>query len=72
MATCQFIPRKRSDDKTMEYRQLGGSGLRVSALSFGTATFGGGNEFYRAWGQTDVNEAKRLIDMCIDMGVNLL
>jgi len=55
----------------MEYRQLGGSGLRVSALSFGTATFGGGNEFYRAWGQTDVNEAKRLIDMCIDVGINL-
>ena len=55
----------------MEYRQLGGSGLSVSALSFGAATFGGGNEFYRAWGQTDVDEAKRLIDMCVDVGINL-
>jgi aryl-alcohol dehydrogenase-like predicted oxidoreductase len=54
---------------TMEYRQLGRSGLRVPALSFGTATFGGGNEFYRAWGSTDVGEAKRLVDMCIDAGV---
>ena len=53
----------------MEHRQLGRSGLRVPVLSFGTATFGGGNEFYRAWGSTDVAEAKRLVDMCIDAGV---
>src|SRR5512141_3183158 len=53
----------------MEFRQLGGSGLRVPALSFGTATFGGGSDFYRAWGSTDVAEAKRLIDMCLDAGV---
>jgi hypothetical protein len=33
----------------MEFRQLGASGLRVPALSFGTATFGGGSDFYRAW-----------------------
>jgi aryl-alcohol dehydrogenase-like predicted oxidoreductase len=55
----------------MEYRQLGRSGLKVSALSFGAATFGGGNEFFRAWGQTDVDEAKRLVDVCLDGGVNL-
>lgn len=54
----------------MEYRQLGYSGLKVPALSFGAATFGGGNEFFRAWGETDVNEAKRLIDICMDAGVN--
>ncbi|MFL5590671.1 MAG: aldo/keto reductase, partial [Ktedonobacteraceae bacterium] len=36
----------------MEYRQLGGSGLKVSALSFGTATFGGGDAFFSAWGNT--------------------
>jgi aryl-alcohol dehydrogenase-like predicted oxidoreductase len=55
----------------MEYRQLGGSGLKVPVLSFGVATFGGGNEFFRAWGSTDVAEAKRLIDICLDAGVNL-
>jgi aryl-alcohol dehydrogenase-like predicted oxidoreductase len=55
----------------MEYRQLGHSGLKVSALSFGAATFGGSNEFFRAWGQTTVDEAKRLIDLCLDAGINL-
>jgi aryl-alcohol dehydrogenase-like predicted oxidoreductase len=55
----------------MEYRLLGGSGLKVSALSFGAATFGGGNEFFKAWGSTDVAEAKRLIDVCLEAGVNL-
>jgi aryl-alcohol dehydrogenase-like predicted oxidoreductase len=55
----------------MEYRLLGGSGLKVSALSFGAATFGGGNEFFRAWGNTDVAEATRLIDICFEAGVNL-
>jgi aryl-alcohol dehydrogenase-like predicted oxidoreductase len=55
----------------MEYRQLGHSGLKVPALSFGTGTFGGGNEFFRAWGQTDVKEAKRLIDVCLEAGVNM-
>jgi aryl-alcohol dehydrogenase-like predicted oxidoreductase len=56
----------------MEYRQLGGSGLKVSALSFGAGTFGGGDEFFRAWGQTDVDEARRLIDICLEAGVNLI
>jgi aryl-alcohol dehydrogenase-like predicted oxidoreductase len=55
----------------MEYRQLGGSGLKVSALSFGTATFGGGNAFFSAWGNTDVAEASRLIDICLEAGVTL-
>lgn len=55
----------------MEHRLLGNSGLKVPVLSFGTGTFGGGGEFFRAWGQTDVNEAKRLIDTCLDAGVNL-
>jgi len=55
----------------MEYRLLGGSGLKVSVLSFGAATFGGGNEFFKAWGETDVAEATRLIDACLDAGVNL-
>jgi aryl-alcohol dehydrogenase-like predicted oxidoreductase len=54
----------------MEYRFLGGSGLQVPVLSFGTATFGGGNDFFKAWGSTQADEAKRLVDICIDAGVN--
>jgi aryl-alcohol dehydrogenase-like predicted oxidoreductase len=55
----------------MEYRQLGNSGLRVPVLSFGTATFGGSNEFFKAWGSTQVPEATRLVNLCLDAGVNL-
>ena len=55
----------------MEYRLLGGSGLKVSSLSFGTGTFGGSGEFFKAWGSTDVAEARRLIDICFEAGVNL-
>ncbi|HEX8367392.1 MAG TPA: aldo/keto reductase [Pyrinomonadaceae bacterium] len=54
----------------MEHRQLGGSGLKVPVLSFGTATFGGGNEFFKAWGSTQVDEATRMVDLCLDAGVN--
>ncbi|UII25813.1 aldo/keto reductase [Fulvivirga maritima] len=54
----------------MEYRNLGSSGLKVPALSLGTATFGGTNEFFQRWGQTEVKEATRLIDICIERGVN--
>src|ERR1700727_459173 len=55
----------------MEYRQLGRSGLKVSSLSFGAATFGGSGEFFRAWGETGVTEATRLVSICMDAGVNL-
>jgi aryl-alcohol dehydrogenase-like predicted oxidoreductase len=55
----------------MEYRLLGGSGLKVSALSFGTGTFGGATEFFKAWGSTQADEARRLIDVCFEAGVNL-
>ena len=55
----------------MEYRQLGASGLKVPVLSFGTATFGGGNEFFKAWGETQLDEAKHLINLCLDAGVTL-
>jgi aryl-alcohol dehydrogenase-like predicted oxidoreductase len=55
----------------MEFRQLGRSGLKVPVLSFGTGTFGGGNEFFQAWGASDVAEATRLVDVCLEAGVNL-
>ncbi|MFZ0590181.1 MAG: aldo/keto reductase [Bryobacteraceae bacterium] len=55
----------------MDYRLLGRSGLKVSSLSFGAATFGGGGEFFRAWGETGAEEARRLVDICLDAGVNL-
>ena len=55
----------------MEYRLLGGSGLKVPVLSFGTGTFGGGNDFFKAWGDTDVAAARRLIDICLEAGVNM-
>jgi len=55
----------------MDYRQLGHSGLKVSVLSFGAGTFGGSNEFFRAWGQTEVEEARRMVNLCLDAGVNL-
>jgi len=54
----------------MDYRYLGGSGFRVPVLSFGTGTFGGKGEFFGAWGATDVSEASRLIDICLDAGLN--
>lgn len=55
----------------MEYRQLGASGLMVPALSLGTGTFGGSNEFFKAWGGSDVAEAKRLVDICLEAGLNM-
>lgn len=55
----------------MEYRHLGHSGFRVPALSFGTGTFGGKGQLFGAWGNTDVAEASRLIDICLDAGLNM-
>lgn len=54
----------------MEYRFLGKSGLKVPVLSFGTATFGGEGDFFKAWGNTQVEDAKKLINICMDAGVN--
>jgi aryl-alcohol dehydrogenase-like predicted oxidoreductase len=55
----------------MDHRRLGRSGLRIPELSFGTATFGGGNDFFKAWGSTSAAGAARLIDVCLDHGVSL-
>ena len=43
----------------------------VPALSLGTGTFGGGNEFFKAWGASDVAEARRLVDICLEAGLNM-
>ena len=53
----------------MEFRQLGGSGFMVPVLSLGTGTFGGSNEFFKAWGGSGVAEATRLVDICFDAGL---
>ncbi len=55
----------------MEYRQLGGSGLMVPALTFGTGTFGGRGDFFKGWGATDVQEASRLVSICLEAGVHM-
>ncbi|MEW1846846.1 aldo/keto reductase, partial [Nonomuraea angiospora] len=55
----------------MEYRQLGASGLKVPALSFGAGTFAGKGELFGAWGDTDVAQARRLVDICLDAGVTM-
>jgi aryl-alcohol dehydrogenase-like predicted oxidoreductase len=55
----------------MEYRQLGTSGLRVSALTLGTMGFGG-TGWAAAVGTTDVEGARRQIAMALDAGVNLI
>ncbi|MGY2040462.1 aldo/keto reductase [Nocardia gipuzkoensis] len=55
----------------MEYRRLGASGLLVPALSFGAGTFGGRGELFGAWGDTDAEQARRLVDISLDAGVSM-
>jgi aryl-alcohol dehydrogenase-like predicted oxidoreductase len=55
----------------MEYRRLGRSGFYVPALTFGTGTFGGQGDFFKHWGSSDVAEATRLVDVCLDAGLNM-
>src|SRR4051794_24752123 len=58
-------------NRSMEFRRLGNSGFKVPVLSFGTGTFGGNNEFFQAWGASDVAEATRLVDICLEAGINM-
>ncbi len=55
----------------MEHRRLGRSGFHVPVLSFGTGTFGGKGEFFEAWGSSDVAEASRLVDVCLEAGLTM-
>ena len=55
----------------MEYRQLGGSGLKVPVLTLGTGTFGGKGELFSAWGNSGVPEATRLVDISLDAGLTM-
>ena len=55
----------------MEYRFLGTSGFQVPALGFGAGTFGGRGPLFAAWGNTQVDEARDLVDVCLEHGVNL-
>ena len=55
----------------MEFRQLGASGFKVPVLTLGTGTFGGGNEFFKAWGGSDVAQATRLVDVCLEAGLTM-
>lgn len=55
----------------MEYRRVGDSDLVVSELSLGAATFGGTGEFFGAWGDTGVNQARAMVDLSLEAGINL-
>ena len=55
----------------MESRQLARSGFKIPLLCLGTGTFGGGTEFFKAWGASDVAGATRLVDVCLEAGLKM-
>src|SRR5690348_1169312 len=58
-------------ESAMEFRQLGASGFMVPVFSLGTGTFGGKGDFFKSWGDNDVKEATRLVDISLDAGINM-
>jgi aryl-alcohol dehydrogenase-like predicted oxidoreductase len=62
---------RQEGNPAMEQRLLGGSGFKLPVLGLGTATFGGSNEFFKAWGTTQVAEATRMVDIALEAGANL-
>jgi len=56
---------------SLQYRTLGGAGLKVPVLTLGTGTFGGQGELFKGFGTSDVQEATRLVDIALDAGINL-
>src|SRR6201999_682761 len=62
---------RKTSNNSMEYRLLGGSGFSVPVLTLGTGTFGGTNELFKAFGTTDVKEATRLVDICLEAGLTM-
>jgi aryl-alcohol dehydrogenase-like predicted oxidoreductase len=55
----------------MEFRTLGASGFKVPVLSLGTGTFGGAGDFFKHWGASDVAHATKLVDICLEAGLNM-
>jgi len=55
----------------MEHRYLGASGLQVPVLTFGAGTFGGKGPLFSAWGDIDIDGARRMIDICLEAGVTM-
>jgi Aldo/keto reductase family len=68
LANIQTLKRKSLQ---MEFRQLGGSGFKVPVLSLGTGTFGGKTELFQGFGSSDVKHATRLVDLCLESGLNM-
>src|ERR1700691_4118274 len=58
-------------EQQVEFRRLGASGFSVPVLSFGAGTFGGKGEFFQAWGASDAIEARHLVDICLEAGINM-
>src|SRR3954453_23018564 len=50
---------------TMEYRELGSTGVQVSPLCLGAMMFG-------AWGNTDHDDSMRTIHRALDAGINFV
>src|ERR1700677_495635 len=62
---------KHSRSNKVEFRRLGASGFNVPVLSFGAGTFGVKGEFFQPWGATGAGEARHLVEICLEAGINM-